>query len=71
MEEKSILDIDYFLNTDNKDLYLSDTAKTVSVQNNAPNVFHSKFTECIPSIVSTVLFRALPSVYSDLLSYIS
>ena len=43
MEEKSILDIDYFLNTDNKDLYLSDTAKNISVQNNAPNVFHSKF----------------------------
>ena len=43
MERNSILDIDYFLNTDNKELYLSDTVKNVSAPDNTPNVFHSKF----------------------------
>ena len=43
MEEKSILDIDYFSNTDNPDLYLSDPAKNLSVPNNNMTIFHSKF----------------------------
>lgn len=43
MEENSGINLDYFLDKDNKDLYLSDPSKSLSVQNNNINIFHSKF----------------------------
>lgn len=43
MEEILGVDIDYFSNTDNKDLYLPDPARNLSTQNNNINIFHSKF----------------------------